>query len=226
MKKKNLIVFDIDDTLTSSENKHQIALVNTMEAFGITKINQNWKSYKNVTDSYILKHNFEANFSQTFDSLLISAFEAKMAELFLELPKTVEISGAKNIIDFFMKETDYAICFATGSFLQPALLKLKQASINFVPALVAASNTVYTREAIVELAIAKAKKYFQVKAFENIISVGDGVWDFKTAKNLNLHFLGIRNNNLQYFQENKIKSHIVDWESFDFKKIKKELEII
>ncbi len=226
MKKKNLIVFDIDDTLTKSENQHQTAFVNTMIDFGITEINQNWKSYKNVTDSYILKQNFEANFKKDFDLSLISGFEDKMTETFLKLSNTVEIEGANNVVNFFMKETNYAICFATGSLLKPALIKLEQASINFVPTLVAASNSIYTREDIVKTAIKKAENYFQVDEFDNIISVGDGIWDLKTARNLGIHFLGIRNKNVVDFQNENIKSHIGDWIEFDFQKIKKELEII
>lgn len=226
MKKKNLIVFDIDDTLTKSENQHQTAYVEAMKSFGITDINQNWKSYQNVTDSYILKQNFEANFKRDFDLSFIKDFEIKMTELFVNLPKTTEIKGAKEIVDFFMRETDYAICFATGSLLNPALIKLEQANINFVPALVEASNSIYTREEIVKSAIKKAKEYFQVKDFETIISVGDGIWDLRTAHNLGVHFLGIRNKNLEDFQQENIKSHIADWSNFDFQKIQKELEII
>ena len=179
-----------------------------------------------MTDSYILKQNYEANFKKNFDDSFIPGFEEKMTELFLELPKTVEIDGAKNIVDFFMKETDYAICFATGSLLKPALIKLEQANINFVPNLVEASNGIYSRENIVKSAINKAKDYFQVQEFENIISVGDGIWDLKTARNLGIHFLGIRNKNLVDFKQENIKSHIADWQNFDFHKIKEELEII
>ena len=36
---ENLIVFDIDDTLTKSEVQHQHAYVETMNYFGIKKIN-------------------------------------------------------------------------------------------------------------------------------------------------------------------------------------------
>ncbi|WP_237274706.1 HAD family hydrolase [Tenacibaculum ovolyticum] len=226
MKKKNLIVFDIDDTLTKSENQHQTAFVNAMINFGITEINKNWKSYKNVTDSYILKQNFETNLEKDFDISFIVEFEDKMTTLFLKESETVEIEGAKKVVDFFMRETDYAICFATGSLLKPALIKLAQANINFVPDLVESANSIYTREDIVKSAINKAKKYFQVKEFENIISVGDGIWDLKTARNLGVHFLGIRNKNLVDFKQENIKSHIVDWTNFDFQKIKKALQII
>ena len=227
MKKKNLIVFDIDDTLTKSENQHQQSYVDAMLHLGITEINQDWKAYKNMTDSYILKKNFETNFKKDFNmKSFIPEFENKMTELFLELPKTKEIKGATKIVDFFMKETNYAICFATGSLLKPALIKLEQANMNFVPNLVEASNDFYTREEIVTSAIRKAKAYFSVNEFQNIISVGDGIWDLRTAKNLGIHFLGIRDKNLKDFQEENIKSHIRDWRNFDFNKIQTELEII
>lgn len=225
MKKQNLIVFDIDDTLTKSENKHQESYVNTMLDFGITEINQDWKSYQNVTDSYILKVNYEANLNKTFDFSFIPEFEEKMNEKILALPKAEEIAGASKIVDFFMKETDYAICFATGSLLQPAYIKLTQANINFVPDLLEASNNIYTREEIVKSAIEKAKKYFQVNEFTNIISVGDGIWDLKTARNLGVHFLGIRDKNLADFKQENIKSHISDWNDFDFNKIQTALGI-
>lgn len=226
MKKKNLIVFDIDDTLTKSEVQHQTAYVNTMKAFGITKVNQDWKSYQNVTDSYILKENYEAAFAKAFDLSFIPEFEAEMCEAMLELPETEAIKGAETIVNFFMKETDYAVCFATGSLLIPALIKLKQANINFIPDLVEASNTIYRREDIVISAMEKAKNYFQVDEFKTIISVGDGIWDLRTAGNLGIHFLGIREKNLEDFQKENIKSHIRDWSDFDFEKIQRELKII
>ena len=56
---ENLIVFDIDDTLTKSEVQHQHAYIEAMKHFGINNINQNWTDYKHMTDSFILKENFE-----------------------------------------------------------------------------------------------------------------------------------------------------------------------
>ena len=55
----------------------------------------------------------------------------------------------------------------------------------------------------IRLLTIKSKNYFQVTTFENIISVGDGVWDVKTAKNLGIYFLGIRDKNLKEFQKFK-----------------------
>jgi len=57
----NLIVFDIDETLTMSDYHHKVAYLKTMEEIGVTEINQDWKNYKHHTDSYILKVNYENN---------------------------------------------------------------------------------------------------------------------------------------------------------------------
>ena len=225
MSKKNLIVFDIDDTLTKSEKQHQTAYVNAMKHFGMTEINQDWKSYLNVTDSYILKEVFERNFQRTFDLRMIPDFEEKMTAEMLTMQRTEAIAGARTIVDYFLKQTDYAICFATGSLHKPAMLKLEQAGINFIPELAEASNTIYTREDIVRSAMTKAKNYFQVEDFGHVISVGDGIWDLKTARNLGVHFLGIRDKNLEDFQREGIKSHITDWKDFDFDTVKTELGI-
>jgi len=225
MKKKHLIVFDIDDTLTKSGKQHHTAYVDTMRKFGISSINQDWKNYIHHTDSFILKENYEANIEQQFDFSFIPSFENEMTKTLLTLPKTSEILGAKWAVDFFMRETNYAVCFATGSLLQPALVKLDQADINFVPKLVVASNTIYDRESIVKKAIKNAENYFQVDGFETIISVGDGIWDLKTAKNVGVHFLGIGERSLNDFKRESIKSHIKDWAEFDFDKVEKELKL-
>jgi len=222
----NLIVFDIDDTLTKSEYQHQLAYVNTMKEFGITTINQNWSEYKHHTDSYILKKNYENNLAEKFDFSFIHDFENRMTELILSLEKVSEINGAKNIINYFNGKTNYAISFATGSLLKPALIKLNQSGIKYKAELVVGSNETYEREGIVEKAIKKAKDFHQVTSFENIISVGDGIWDLKTAQNLGLHFIGIGMKNYADFNDENIKVHIKDWHDFDLNEAEQKLGII
>ncbi len=222
----NLIVFDIDDTLTKSEYQHQLAYVNTMKEFGITKINQNWREYKHHTDSYILKKNYENNLTDQFKFSFINDFENRMTELILSLKKVSEIKGAKSIIEFLTDKTDYAISFATGSLLKPAFVKLNQAEINYNEKLVVASNKIYQREGIVKEAIERAKEFYEVNLFDNIISIGDGIWDLKTARNLGLHFIGIGMKNYEDFKTENIKVHIKDWNGFNLYEMEQKLGII
>jgi len=217
LKKKNLIVFDIDDTLTKSEFQHQSAYVTTMKHFGITDINTHWKTYKHHTDSYILSKNYEANLKKPFDFSFIPEFEAKMTKELLKLKSTEEILGARAIVDFFINKTNYAITFATGSLLQPALIKLNHAEIPHQKDLVISSNTIFDREGIVKGAIARAKENYNVDSFDSIISIGDGLWDLTTAQNLGVHFIGIGAKNLEDFKKKNCKVTITDWSDFDLK---------
>ncbi len=215
IKKENLIVFDIDDTLTKSEFQHQLAYVNAMQAFGIVNIDKNWKHYTHHTDSYILSKNYEANLKIPFDFSFIPNFEEKMTDELLALKPTTEIKGAKDIMDFFMKDTNYAVVLATGSLLKPALVKLEQAGIPYDEDLVVSSNTIFEREGIVSEAIGRAKRFHGVDSFKDIISIGDGIWDLKTARNLNVHFIGIGTKNLVDFKNENCKVAIEDWTGFD-----------
>ncbi|MEZ5009336.1 MAG: HAD hydrolase-like protein [Chitinophagales bacterium] len=223
--KRNLLVFDIDDTLTKSEDQHQTAYVSAMKQFGIKNINQDWKTYDHYTDSYILKVNYENNLTDKFDLSFINEFEVVMANELLKLQPTAEIKGATSMMDFIKHKSDYAICFATGSLLQPALLKLNHAGIQYELPIVMGSNSTFERESIIKNAIEAAKKHYQVNSFNHIISVGDGLWDVKAAQNLGLHFIGIGSKNHQNFMAQKVKSYIHDWTSFDLERVEKELNI-
>ncbi|MDY0780313.1 HAD family hydrolase [Tenacibaculum sp. IB213877] len=218
MKKQNLIVLDIDDTLTSSEEKHTDSFLFAMNEIGITNVDTDWRNYKNATDSYILKFNYEATFKKAFSLDIIPDFEQIMTEKFLEMPSSKEVKGASAIVNFFLKETDYALCFATGSLQKPAYLKLEQADINFIPEVLEVSNAIYAREDIVKSAVEKAKKYYRIQKFKNIISFGDGLWDAKTAKNLGVHFVGVNHKNVDDFKKQNVKYHINNWEEFELEK--------
>ncbi|WP_323789833.1 HAD family hydrolase [Psychroserpens sp.] len=211
----NLIVFDIDDTLTKSEYQHQLAYVNTMKAFGITVINENWRAYLHHTDSYILKENYNRNLNSNFEFSFIDDFEKRMTELILDLEPVSAINGAQDFISNLNINPDYAIAFATGSLLEPAIVKLDQAGINYNKDLVVGSNLIFEREGIVLEAIQKAKTFYGVDVFDNIISVGDGLWDLKTARNLGVHFIGIGMKNYQDFKKERINYHIKDWNNFN-----------
>ena len=225
MIKENLLVLDIDDTLTSSQQKHTDSLLFAMNQMGIDGVDTDWRNYKNATDSYILKSNYERKFQKHFNLKLISSFEKVMTEHFLTYKNSLEIKGAKQMVDFFINETNYAVCFATGSLLKPALLKMHQSGIGFAPDVLEASNILFTREEIVSSAIDKAKKYYGINEIKNIISFGDGLWDVFTARNLKLNFVGVNTKNTKDFIKQKVEYHINDWLDFDLNKMEKIFKI-
>lgn len=219
MNKNKLIVLDIDDTLTSSEDKHTDSLVYAMQEFGIKNVDTNWKAYAHTSDSYILKVNYERSLGKDFSFNIMPEFERIMTEYFMKFPGSKEVLGAKNAVEFIMNETDYGVCFATGSILQPAYLKLEQIGLDFDKEVLEAANTLFTREEIVQSAIHKAKEFYNVNHFEEIISFGDGLWDVTTAENLNLHFVGVNTKNIEDFKKKKVKHHINHWGDFNLTEI-------
>lgn len=218
MEKRKLLIFDIDGTLIDSVSGYHKVVIAAMKDLGFTTIDTNFNLLKHHTDSYALKFNFEKNYTTNFSSTLIDQFEDLLVKYLLELPKSVEISGAQEAINS-LKSSEYAIVFATGSLPKSAILKMNQANIWIDEALLATSKTSFSREGFVLEAIEKAKTYYNVEDFEQIISVGDGLWDLKTAQNLNLDFIGIGNKNKQILSENGMEHWFENFTSFDLSQV-------
>jgi len=222
---RDLLVFDIDDTLTRSESQHIAAYVNTMIGFGMIDIDRNWKDYKHHTDSYILKQNYERNFNHAFELSFVDRFENRVSEHMLSFDPVDEVKGAASFVQYINTATNHAVCFATGSLIKPAMIKLRQAGIPFNERLLVGSNTIYDRETIVQTAIDKAKEVYGVDDFEHVISFGDGLWDLQTAHNLGIHFVGIGEKNREDLRNAQVKLHIKDWKGFDLDAAKSVLGI-
>lgn len=195
MKKNKLIVFDIDGTLTDSVSIHQRLFVLALKQIGVDEVPVSLNNFKHHTDSYIAKEIYENVTGKVFNVEELIDFENF---LFEELKKEVinEIKGAKKLIKYLETSTDFGICFATGSLLKLAKFKLQ--SIDIVcegSQLTASDNICYSRERIVRKAISKAERYYNVSKFKKVISVGDGIWDLKTAKELGVDFVGVGEKN-------------------------------
>lgn len=194
MKKKSLIVFDIDGTLTDSVIQHQKAFTETLLEIGVSEINSEFKSFKHHTDSFIAKEIYEYNQKKPFSKEKMNQFENGLFKRIQSL-KFIEIKGAKELIEKLQKGTEFGICFATGSLRKPAEHKLNSIGIEFKEWQLVASDNIYERESIVEKAIMNSFDNYAVEKFNRIISVGDGLWDLVTAENLRLEFIGVGETN-------------------------------
>lgn len=208
--KRNLIVFDIDGTLTDTVDIHQNAFKKSLRLIGVERFDDAFGTYKHHTDSYIAKVIFENNTNKPFDKSTLDLFEEHLvAEI---NPNEIkEISGAKKMIKDLENKTNFGICFATGSLLKPATLKLDKAGIDFDPMQIVASNEMEEREEIIKKAIDNAHSFYKVEKFDRIISFGDGIWDLRAAQNLSLEFVGIGNKHKETLTENGMKKHYPDF---------------
>ncbi len=224
MEKTKLIVFDIDGTLTDSvEMYHKIFKI-SLEQMGIKEFNAYFNGYKHHTDSYMSKEIYELATSSEFSIEKLEEFENRMFENIQKEGKIEEISNALKIVDYLENETEYGVCFATGSLLKTAEYKLNQIGVNFSPKQLVASNTIFDREGIVSKAITQAKEFYQLSDFKQIISIGDGIWDLKTARNLNLDFIGIGEKNKDLLINNGAKVYLNDFINFELDLINEQLK--
>lgn len=200
--KAKLAIFDIDGTLTDSVKIHQSAFVKALNKFGLYDFDTNWSSYKHHTDSYIFKTIFEAQLKKPLIQKDIERFEDLLYELISEAiiqNPLKEIEGAKNFLSALTHNSEFDIVFATGSLFNPAKLKLEQVGISLPDTLLISSNQIFSRDELVLKAIATAKVFYSNNAYEQIISFGDGLWDYETSKNINIDFIGINNEKLQEY---------------------------
>ncbi len=187
---KTLLIFDIDGTLTDSVTMYHQVVIDAIKQMKIDEVDTDFYHYKHHTDSYTFKYNYENFFKQVFPKSLLLDFESILNQEILKHSPVQEINGAKITIEQ-LKNKGFSLAFATGSLPQPAKTKLDQCGIWYHQDVLATSMTSYDRESFVLEAIEKAKTYYQVNQFDKIYSIGDGIWDLKTAQNLNLRFIGI-----------------------------------
>jgi phosphoglycolate phosphatase-like HAD superfamily hydrolase len=218
LKKSKLIVFDIDGTLTESVEIHQKGFIDALTQLGVKKIDSNFKAYKHHTDSFIAKVIYEKDKNTPFSDIEIGKFEAHLLNFIQNYP-IAEITGAKKTVEQIEAETDFGICYATGSLLKPAKYKLDSIGLKYNSEQLIASNNIEDRESIVLKAIESAKSFYKTEKFERIISVGDGLWDLKTAQNLNLEFIGIGSKNKELMINNGMENYFEDLTNFEIKNI-------
>lgn len=207
--KNKLIVFDIDGTLTDSVKIHITAFLKVLKKLGVKREEFNFKTFKHHTDSFVAKTIYESEVSQSFNKLIFDEFKIG---LYQEVSKSTinEIKGAKQLLEWISLQENIGVCFATGSIHSAAEYKLNEIGINFKAEQLVTSDAYYSREEIVENAIQQANNFYKVEKFDEIISVGDGLWDLKTAQNLGLKFIGVGLENENIMRENGMKNFVTD----------------
>ena len=128
MNKTKLIIFDIDGTLIDSTRSYHEVIIAAMKELGFKTIDTNFNALKHHTDSYALKYNYEQNFTTPFSNMLLDDFEQLIVKHLHNQPKTEAIIGAKETIEH-LKNSEFAVAYATGSLPKAALLKMNEAGI-------------------------------------------------------------------------------------------------
>jgi phosphoglycolate phosphatase-like HAD superfamily hydrolase len=193
----NLAIFDIDGTLTETDQVDETCFVQALaDAHGITGISTNWAGYPHTTDSAITSHVFQEKFNRVPKEMELRKFKTRFVKLLedycLKNPALfAEIVGASGMLRRLNKELEWRVAIASGSWRVSAELKLKVARIELDDFPAAFADDGLSREEILKTAVLRAQLHYQQSHFTRIVSVGDGLWDVRTARNLRFPFLGI-----------------------------------
>lgn len=186
-----LLIFDIDGTLTDSVSAHQTCYTNALNERSLKK-DGNFGDFKHHTDRYIFCEIFRQNNGRSPNNAEIQGFYQSIEKTFAE-HEIKEIDGASDFLKLAQQQ-GIPYVFATGSIKLPALKKLAAVNITNAEHLLATSDETDSREEIVLESVKKACTYYQQDSFAAKIIFGDGKWDYITAQNLDMFFVGIGSN--------------------------------
>ncbi|MBU7581732.1 MAG: DUF952 domain-containing protein [Nostoc sp. TH1S01] len=222
----NLVIFDIDGTLTNTNQIDETCFVNTFTSeFGFVNINSNWAEYKNITDSGITQQIFQEKLQRPPSELEIKrfklAFVAKLQQEISTYKHLVKIiPGANKVLAELQNSATWGVAIATGGWYDSAILKLQAADLAIHNIPLSSSDDGISREDIINASIIKAKNNYNVEEFAKIVFVGDGIWDLKAARNLNISFIGIANRQApEKLLDAGAKTVLQDFDNCDFTKI-------
>ena len=194
--KKTLIIFDVDGTLVYSNRIDSQCFAETYEVIYQRPFPSiDWRRYPHVTDHTIFNAVIQMHFNRRADLEEIDQFQDHFVGLLeqgrRERPEEfLQVPHARETILRLLDDEQFAVGIGTGGWRRPACLKLNHVGIPVEPLYMSAADGKETREAITHDAIQQAEVIHGT--FENIVYVGDAVWDVKTTRNLSLKFIGIR----------------------------------
>ncbi|WMX14014.1 MULTISPECIES: HAD family hydrolase [unclassified Aureispira] len=195
MKKTKLAIFDIDGTLTQTNEIDHVCYIDTVQKF-ITKQFDTFDGsmFKHFTDSSILIELYE-HFHQRVPSQSEEVdfkkyyFEALNNSLHTNPHYFQAIEGAPEILHAFSDE--WAVALATGCWVESAEIKLKGGGVDISNYPLATASDAITRQEVMLTAVERAKTLHQVEDFEHIVYIGDGLWDKHSCASLKMPFVGI-----------------------------------
>jgi len=202
MKKTKLAIFDIDGTLTKTNEVDHICYVDTVQKF-IDKqfLTFDADAFTHFTDSSILLELYQqylnrlpnAEEEKVFKDYYFQALNRNLAEQ----PSYFQaIDGAPEVLHALSGE--WAVALATGCWVESAHIKLKGGGIDIGAHPLATASDAVTRQDIMLTAVERAKSLHKVDDFEHIVYLGDGLWDKRSCASLSMPFIGMDADNINY----------------------------
>jgi phosphoglycolate phosphatase-like HAD superfamily hydrolase len=193
----NLAVFDIDGTLTRPYPGEDASFLEGLElALGFRDVDSDWNSYPHMTDSGIVSHLCESRWGRLPTTHEMARFREHYSSAFLARAGPndgEEISGAAAFVASLRKRSDWRVAVATGNCHSMATLKLTRGAVACLDVPMATADDAVSRADLIRVAIGRARKDYAVAEFRHVVSIGDGPWDLRTARELDVPFVAVGN---------------------------------
>ena len=221
-----LVIFDIDGTLANTKQIDDACFIRAFDTtFQIDIREQKWEDITHLTDwgiteeiiqKHLKRNPTEAEYALMETNMITNLKRAK-AENSAHFQ---EIMGAVSFFKHLQTLSNITLGIATGAWEKSALIKLGAIGINPTNFPFSNSSHFKTREGITNHAIQQASATY-TGDFDEIIYFGDGVWDYKTCRNLGIRFIGI-----DILQDGKLKRIGAETVFEDYRDIDKILAMI
>ena len=217
-----LVIFDIDGTLTQTSRVDEICFTRAFaETHGLEVLADHWIECPHVSDSGVTQHLFQYYFGREPHDDESGVIKQRLVDLLeehhrLDQSYFAEIPRAAETFNQLVNGRGWSKAIATGCWQLSAEMKLRAASINYhgIPGGFAEDGV--ARESIVGAAISRSRNHYRHENFDRIVSVGDGVWDVRTAARLGLAFIGVASGaRAEMLREAGAKHVIPDFEDAD-----------
>ena len=191
-----LVIFDVDGTLLQSMEVDTRCYAKAVSERLGREISTNWEEYLESADSGILSELLDRHGVPTCRRPgVVSAVRERFVELLRYAASADpeccrQVAGAGALLQRLQELADVRVAIATGGWSVPAKLKLSHAGISAAGIPFASADDVHKREQILRVALERSSSGGQIK-FDEVIYVGDGVWDVHAAAALNFNFVGI-----------------------------------
>lgn len=218
----DLAIFDVDGTLTATNDVDSECFVEAItEVLGIPRLDTDWSRYEHATDPGIFREVFTERFGNPPGEVQVSAMRDQFIYLLRDRLQTAperydEIAGAASALYRLRNEQGWAIAIASGAWRGSACVKLQAAGISPEAFPSVFAEEAISREEIIGLAINRALTRYKQPSFYRIVSIGDGSWDVRAARNLGLAFVGVAEGPDQARLLEEGASHVMrDFSDFD-----------
>ena len=219
----NFAIFDIDGTLIEPSTVGGACFIQTyQDVHSLTIQETNWNKYKDVTDSGITLQIFRDVYKREPTGKELEDIKNRHLMLLKEAIKNdytliKEVKGAINVFKELKNKQDWIVGIATGSWKDSGLAKLKALNIDMNGIPYSHAEVFLTKQEMVQDLIDNVKNEKGLKGFNKVVYVGDREYDYRTARLLNIDFVGVdckRNGKLRSLGVEKVIEDFSDIEYF------------